>query len=370
MDKSRNSVIVRTSVLGIAANLLLALFKAGVGIITRSIAVTLDAVNNITDAGSSVITIGGTLLAAKKPDREHPYGHGRIEYMSAMILGAIVMSAGLSSFAEAVRKILHPQEPAYTVTSLVIIGVCVLVKIALGRYVIDAGKRTDSETLTGSGKDALMDAVISASTLAAALIFIFTGVSLEAWLGAVISLVIIRTGLDMVQQTFSEMLGERVDAHLARQVRQTVESFPEVCGVYDMMFNDYGPTRVTGALHIEVDERMRADEISELTRRIEEKVWLKLGVQLTAIGIYSMNTGSEEARLAREEITAIAMGFPHVLQVHGFYLKEGEIRFDVIVEFGTADPEGLCRQIEEKVKERYPQCRVTAYPDVDYSFSE
>ncbi len=354
---------------GIAVNFALALLKAVIGLGTHSIAIVLDAVNNLTDAGSSVITILGTKLAAKKPDKEHPFGHGRIEYLSAMLLGSIIMAAGISSLLESARKIREPSEPAYTALALGIIAVCVLVKIFLGRHFMKMGERTGSETLSGSGKDALTDALISAATLAAALIYLAAGVRAEAWLGLLISLVIIRTGAHMVLNTFSELVGRRVDTAIARQVEETVMSFPEVRGVYDLMFHDYGPGRIAGSVHIEVDDMMRAFEISALVRSIEEKVYEEHGVQLTAVGIYSMNS-DERALQLRKEVTAIAMGYDHVLQVHGFYLMGDEVRFDVIVDFDTKDPERVCEEIAEKVREAHPELKVRAFADADYSFSE
>ena len=175
---SRGKVIVRTSVIGILANVLLAAFKAVVGLLSGSIAIVLDAVNNITDAGSSLVTIIGTRLAAKAPDRKHPFGHGRVEYLSAMIIAIIILYAGLASFTESVRNILKPSVPDYSPQGLVIVAAAVLVKIILGRYVKSVGESVHSDSLVNSGKDAMLDSVISATTLAAALIYITTGLSL------------------------------------------------------------------------------------------------------------------------------------------------------------------------------------------------
>lgn len=368
--RTRNRQIVRASVIGIAANVLLAVFKAIIGALTHSIAISLDAVNNLTDAGSSVITIVGTKLASRKPDKQHPYGHGRIEYLSAMMLGAIVMAAGISSLIEAIRKIVRPQTPEYTAVSLAIVGICVLVKIFLGRYVTAAGERLNSQTLVNSGKDATMDAVISATTIIAALVYIITGVSLEAWLGALISVFIIRAAAEMLLSTLSELLGQRADADFSRAIRKTVEVFPEVHGVYDLMFHDYGPNRMTASLHVEVDDTMRAYEISDLIRRISMAVLEKHHVLLTAVGIYSMNTENERAVQLRNEITEIAHGYEHILQVHGFYLRDDNIQFDVIVDFETEDPRALCDEIEAKVHQRHPGLSVQTFWDADFSFSE
>lgn len=368
--EERNRVIIRTSILGITANVVLALLKALVGMATHSIAITLDAVNNFTDAGSSVITIAGTKLASKKPDKKHPWGHGRIEYLSAMLLGALVLSAGISSLIEAVRKIIDPRTPEYSSVSLILVAICVLVKIFLGRYVTAAGKRANSETLVNSGRDALMDALVSASTLAAALLYLLYGVSLEAWIGALISVLIIKTGFEMQLNTISEILGQRVDADLVRAVCRTVESFDEVYGVYDMIFHDYGPNRVNGSLHVEVDDAMTAREISDLLRRIAVKVYQEHQVQLTAIGIYSMNTKDRKAMRLREEITKIAMAHNHVLQLHGFSLKENVVQFDIIVDFEADDPEKIRDEITAEVSAAYPELTVQAFCDADYNFSE
>ncbi len=368
--EERNRVIIRTSILGITANVVLALLKALVGMATHSIAITLDAVNNFTDAGSSVITIAGTKLASKKPDKKHPWGHGRIEYLSAMLLGALVLSAGISSLIEAVRKIIDPRTPEYTSVSLILVAICVLVKIFLGRYVTSAGRRAKSETLVNSGRDALLDALVSASTLAAALLYLLYGVSLEAWIGALISVLIIKTGFEMQLNTISEILGQRVDADVVRAVCRTVESFDEVYGVYDMIFHDYGPNRVNGSLHVEVDDAMTAREISDLLRRIAVKVYQEHQVQLTAIGIYSMNTKDRKAMRLREEITKIAMAHNHVLQLHGFSLKENVVQFDIIVDFEADDPEKIRDEITAEVSAAYPELTVQAFCDADYNFSE
>lgn len=190
-ETSREKTIIRTSIIGIIANVFLAAFKAVIGLMTNSIAIVLDAVNNISDAGSSLITIIGTKLAGREPDKKHPFGYGRIEYLSAMIISVIVLYAGITSLVESVKLIIHPKTPDYNTVSLIIVAVAVVVKILLGRYVKKTGVRVNSDSLINSGEDATLDSVISASTLVAAVIFMTFNISLEAWLGAVISLVII-----------------------------------------------------------------------------------------------------------------------------------------------------------------------------------
>ena len=206
---AREKTIIRTSIVGIIANVFLAAFKAVIGLMTHSIAIVLDAVNNISDAGSSLITIIGTKLAGKAPDKKHPFGYGRIEYLSAMIISVIVLYAGITSFTESVKKIIHPEKPDYTIASLIIVGVAVAVKIILGRYVKSVGVKVKSDSLINSGEDATLDSVISASTLVAAVVFLVFHISLEAWLGAIISVVIIKSGFEMLKDTISQILGEQ-----------------------------------------------------------------------------------------------------------------------------------------------------------------
>ena len=218
-EQSRERIIVQTSIIGIIANVFLAGFKAVIGLMTHSIAIVLDAVNNISDAGSSLITIIGTKLAGREPDKKHPFGYGRIEYLSAMIISVIVLYAGVTSFVESVKQIIHPETPEYNTVSLIIVAVAVAVKILLGRYVKGVGEKVNSDSLVNSGEDATLDSIISASTLVAAIIFLLFKVSLEAWLGAVISLVIIKSGIEMLRDTISQLLGERSDpepGHLER----------------------------------------------------------------------------------------------------------------------------------------------------------
>lgn len=368
---SRGKVIVRTSVIGILANVLLAAFKAVVGLLSGSIAIVLDAVNNITDAGSSLVTIIGTRLAAKAPDRKHPFGHGRVEYLSAMIIAIIILYAGLASFTESVRNILKPSVPDYSPQGLVIVAAAVLVKIILGRYVKSVGESVHSDSLVNSGKDAMLDSVISATTLAAALIYITTGLSLEAWLAAVISVVIIKAGIDMLRDTISQLLGERADAELARGIRETVQTFPQVRGVYDLVLNNYGPDTFNGSLHVEVPDTCVASELDELLREITIKVLEKHNVLLTAIGVYSYNTKHDQAYQMETQIREMVLAHPGVIQMHGFYVNEEKkrIRFDVVISFDVKDRKAAYQKICQDVNRMYPEYELQIALDTDFSES-
>ena len=365
----RDRTIIRTSIIGILANAFLAAFKAVVGLAANSIAIVMDAVNNLSDAASSVITIVGTKLAGKEADRKHPFGYGRIEYLSAMIISLLVLYAGVTAFVESVKKIIHPDMPEYSAVTLIIVAVAVVVKILLGRYVKRTGEKVHSDSLINSGEDATLDAVISASTLAAAAIWLLFRISLEAWLGAVIAAVIIKSGIGMLRETLSRILGERADAQLARDIKATVVSHPEISGVYDMVLHNYGPDSYNGSVHIEVPDTLSADDLDKLIRKVTVDVFRKHNVILTAIGVYSYNTKDPEAAAAREQVSRIAAEHPYVLQMHGFYLDKAEktIRFDIVVSFDAKDRSQVYREISEKVQEAYPDYTLQIAMDTDFS---
>ncbi|MBR6349246.1 MAG: cation transporter [Lachnospiraceae bacterium] len=365
---NRDKVIVRTSIIGIIANVFLAAFKAAVGLISHSIAVTLDAVNNLSDALSSVITIVGTKLAAKSPDKKHPLGYGRIEYLSAMIVAAIVLYAGITSAVESIKKIIHPEAAEYSTVSLIIIAVAIAVKILLGLYVRKQGKKVASGALTASGSDALFDAILSASVLASAIVYIITGLSLEAYVGVVISGFIIKAGIEMMIETLNDILGKRADAELSKQIKTLITEEPEVRGAYDLLINNYGPDKNVASVHIELSDTMTVDQVDVLTRRLQRKVFTETGVILTGVGVYSYNTQDDEAARVRNKVQEIVMNHEWALQMHGFYAdaEAKTMRFDVVMSFDVEQQEGL-QTLYKEVKEAFPDYEVVIAPDVDIS---
>ena len=364
----REKVIVRTSLIGIGSNVLLAGGKALVGLAAGSIAIVLDAVNNLSDALSSVITIIGARLAGRKPDEKHPLGHGRIEYLSAMIVSAIVLYAGIVSLVESVKKIISPEKADYSALSLLIMAAAIAVKLILGRYVKKKGEEVNSGSLIASGSDALFDAILSASVLVTAVIFLVTYLSLEAWVGVLISLYIIKSGLEMMRDTVDDLLGKRIDRDLIASIRQTILSEKEVSGVYDMLLHSYGPGRYVGSVHVEVPDTMQADEIDDLERRITAEVYEKHGILMTGIGIYALNTKNDEAAQIRSRLTSLIMSHEGVLQIHGFSvdLKQRIIRFDVILDFALPDRQKTFSEICREVQETWPDYEIRPVLDLDF----
>jgi len=369
VQNSREKVIVRTSIIGIVANVFLAAFKAVIGFLSNSIAITLDAVNNISDAASSLITIVGAKLAAREPDKEHPFGYGRIEYMSAIIISVIVFYAGVTSLIESVKQILQPETPDYSTLSLIIVAVAVVVKIFLGRYVKNVGEQVNSDALVNSGEDAKLDSVISASTLVAAGIFLTLQISLEAWLGAIISLVIIKAGIDMLRETLSKILGERNDVELAKSIRKTITGFPGVRGAYDLVLHNYGPDSWQGSIHIEVPDTYGANQLDKMLREIMMEVMQKHNVLLTAIGVYSFNTSDEEISRLEKKIREIVFSHQYVRQIHGFYLtKETKnIRFDLVISFDAPNRQAVFQEVVAHIQAEFPTYELQVVMDTDFS---
>lgn len=352
--EARDQGIVRTSIIGIIGNLFLVVFKGAIGLASNSIAILLDAVNNLTDALSSVITIVGARAAAKEPDREHPLGHGRIEYLSALLVAALVLYAGLSSLVESVKKMLHPETPQYSAVGLVIIAVAVLVKVLMGQYVKHRGKQLNSDALVASGSDASFDALLSASVLASALIFLRTGISLEAYVGTLISVMIVRSGYGMVCDTLDEILGKRPDTELVRKIRALIMEEQVVIGAYDLFITDYGPERRYGVVHLELPDTMTVKE--------------ETGIRISTIGVYAHNTKDPAAAEMRHTVEHIALSHAWILQIHGFYAEPAKkyMRFDAVVDFTKSRADAV-DALRCEIEAAYPGYRVDITPDADVS---
>ncbi|MBO6110601.1 MAG: cation transporter [Methanobrevibacter sp.] len=361
---SRQEKIVKTSIIGIVVNLILVAFKAFVGIATNSIAITLDAVNNLTDALSSIITIIGAKLAGKAPDKDHPYGYGRIEYFSSVIIAAIVLWAGITALMESWPKIFTPDVTNYTNVSLLIIAVAVVVKFVLGQYVKRVGEDINSQALVASGSDAFFDSILSLSTLIAAIISIFFNISLEGILGVIISIVIIKASIDMLRETLDSMIGARVDSDLSKKIKDSILEIPGIYGVYDLSLHNYGPEDMQGSVHVEIDDTLTALDIQKLSRHISAKIFKEFSIILT-VGIYAHNDVHKDIR---DDLYNIASQYPEILEIHGFIVYEDEnlITFDIIVDF-DADRESVKEKILSEIKTKHPEFNYLMIDDYDVS---
>ena len=366
LTEAREKAIVKTSIIGILTNVFLVGFKAIVGLLSNSIAIILDAVNNLSDALSSVITIIGAKLGAKLPDKKHPLGYGRIEYLSSMIVAAIVLYAGITSMVESVKAIISPEKAEYSAISLIIISVAIVVKLILGQYVKRQGKKHNSGALTASGSDALFDAILSASVLASAIIYLIWGISLEAYVGVIISVFIIKAGVEMMIETVNDILGKRGDKEETDRIKKLICEEPEVRGAYDLIMFNFGPSKNYASVHIELPDTMTVDKVDELTRRIQAKIYLNTGVILTGVGVYSYNTSDNETAKIRNAVQKIVLEHDWALQLHGFYAdtENKTIRFDVVVSFDIDRAEAL-EILTKEVSSQFPGYSLQIVPDID-----
>lgn len=364
----RNQQIIRTSYIGVAANVLLATFKAAVGLAASSVAIVMDAVNNLTDVLSSVITIVGTKLSSKPADHDHPFGHGRIEYFSAIIIAIIVLMAGVGSLIESVRKIIEPTEPQYTTVTLVVIIVAIGVKLVLGRYVKATGERLKSDALIASGADALFDAAVTLATLVSAGIMLLWNVNLDGIFGTLISIVILKAGYEMLSSPINELLGSRISPEFVSQLKKEVMSFKEVHGVFDIIMNSYGPDTIIGSLHVSVDETMTAHEIHRLTRSIAQRIYSQFHVILT-VGIYAVCTDHGDSGRLQHDVMAFVASQEGVMQVHAFYHYEDRnlITLDVVPEESVKNAATFIKKIEGALHRQFPDYHFSIIADHNYS---
>ena len=369
MKDNREKIVIKTSIISIISNIILASFKALVGLLANSIAIILDAVNNLSDALSSIITIIGTKLAGKAPDKEHPYGHGRIEYMTSLIVSAIVLYAGITALIESIKKIINPEVADYSIITLIILIAGIIVKFVLGIYVKKKGKEVNSDSLVASGSDAFNDAILSISVLASTVIYIVFNLSLEAYVGVLVLIFIIKAGLELIKESVDNMLGARVESSLSKSIKKDITKEKDIQGAYDLILNDYGPNNYIGSIHIEVSDTLTVADIDKLSRKITKTIKEKYGVILHTIGVYSVNTKDKNVIEAKKEISKIVFSHKGILQMHGFYLDEEDksISFDIIIDFKIKNREEVYKEIYEEVQNKYKNYKIDIHLDIDIS---
>lgn len=367
MDREKQ--IVKVSIQGIIVNLILVAFKATVGVVANSIAIILDAVNNLSDALAQVITIAGTKLSQKAPDKEHPYGYGRVEYLSSAVVAAIVLCAGITSLKESLEKTIHPSAATYSKVSLLIIAVAVVVKFVFGRYVKAQGEKVQSQALVAAGTDAAMDSVLSLSTLIAAIVSSVSDWQLEGILGVILSIFIIKAGVEILKETLGSIIGDRSDKDFTMLLKKQISSYAGVKGAYDLILHDYGPSRSIGSVHIEVDADMTAEEIQHISRRIIADIYHEHGVILT-VGIYAVNEQNVEIQEKKEFVNEFIKTKEHILQMHGFYVDEEtkNIAFDLVISYHAESAPALVEEVKQEVMKKYPGyiCDI----NIDHDFSD
>lgn len=369
MKNNREKIVIRTSIISIISNIFLAGFKAFVGLLSNSIAIITDSINNLSDALSSIITIVGTKLAGKAPDRNHPYGYGRIEYMTSLIVSAIVLYAGITALIESIKKIINPEKVEYNYITLIILIAGILVKFILGIYVKKKGKQVNSDSLVASGSDAFNDAILSISVLISSIVYIIFNFSIEAYVGVLVSIFIIKAGFELIKESVDNMLGVRVESSLAKSIKREITKEEDVQGAYDLVLNDYGPDKYLGSVHIEVNDTLSVSDIDKISRRISKRVYEKYGVILHTVGVYSVNTKDKKIIEVKKDIASIVFSHKGILQMHGFYYDENEktISLDIIIDFRIKNREELYKHIYDEIRQKYKDYKIDITLDIDMS---
>ena len=375
MDEiKREKEIINTSIIGIIGNALLVGFKAFVGLVAGSISIVMDALNNLTDALSSLITIIGTKLSNKKPNKKHPYGYGRIEYITSTLIAFLILFAGSMAIYESIKSIIdyfqNKTMPKFEIYSIVIIAAAIVVKIAIGLFFMYKAKKTQSEALDASGKDALFDSVLSTSTLVGMLVAKFFGVYVEGYLGILIGLFIIKSGIEVLKESLSSMIGDRFDRDLVVKIKNDINSIVGVLGSYDLILNSYGHNKNIGSVHVGVKDNLSSKEIQEIERIITGMMYEKYNTIIT-VGVYAENLDNDLSKQVYDGILSIIKDYKYVLQIHGFYLDSIKkiINFDLVISFDDGNPLNTIQEIKDKVINNNPDFKVIINYDQDFTLS-
>ena len=367
--RTRYGVVAST--VGIICNVLLFAGKFLAGVVMHSIAVTADAFNNLSDAASSIISFVGMKMASKPADKNHPFGHGRIEYIAAFIVAFLVIEVGFTFFKSSIQKIIHPEAIAFELVPFIILGVSVLVKIWLGMFNKKLGGKINSKVLEATAADCIGDVAVTAATMAAILVGLFFKINIDGIAGLLVSLVVMWAGINIAKDTLEPLIGEAIDPELCEQIITMVEGYDGILGTHDLIVHNYGPNKSMASVHAEVPRDVDIETSHEIIDRIEREVSKKLGIFLV-IHMDPVETRDQELLKAKKQVHQVLAGIDEQITFHDFRMVNGEnqinLIFDVVMPYSySGDRQNeLLSTIINKVKEvdsRY-ECVIT----VDKSF--
>lgn len=345
---------IMCSILGIVLNLFLFGIKLFAGILSSSIAVIADAFNNLSDSGSSIITMIGFKLAGQKPDKDHPFGHGRFEYISALIVSLIIILMGSELVKSSITKLISPEAIEFSLLTVIILAVSILIKIYIFYYNKKLSKKFNSESMKATAFDSLCDTLATVLTLVSIVISHFTGLYIDAWCGIIVALFILYAGFSSLKDTVSSLLGKPAEPELVKNIEKTVMSYKEVVGIHDLIVHNYGPGRLMISLHAEVSEkadiRDSHDIIDIIERHLEEEIGCHAVIHMDPIA-YD-DTKTQELKLETE---AIVKSIDERMSIHDFRIVIGNthtnIIFDVVVPYDKSIQNStLKKQIEKEIK--------------------
>lgn len=351
--KVRTSYGVMASMVGIFCNMLLFAGKFTVGLVLHSVSVLADAFNNLSDAASSVIGFVGVKMASKPADQDHPFGHGRIEYIAALIVSFLVIEVGLSFLKTAVGKIREPEELAFSAISVMVLLASIGVKLWMAYFNRKLGKRIHSSVMMATATDAMGDVVTTSATVLSLLFCRFTGINIDGFVGVAVALVVMWAGVGIARDTLEPLIGKAVDPELYRQITDFVESYEGILGSHDLIVHNYGPTRSLASIHAEVPNDVSIEISHEIIDKIEREAAKKLGIFLV-IHMDPVEVRDDRVTNVRMKVTDVLKEIDDRLTLHDFRLVDGEqqinLIFDVVVPFAYQGAE--LKQLKEDISER------------------
>lgn len=363
----REDIISATSGLGIAVNLAVSAAKIIFGLLASSIAIISEGLNNASDALTSVLTLVGTKLAGKHPDKEHPFGYGRIEYLTSLIIATLILITGGEMLISSIKLIFNPEELSISVVSLLVVAVTAVIKFFLGVYTIKMGKKAESGTLEALGLDCRNDSFISIVTIVSAIVFIVFHISIDAYVGIFMSAIIIKAGLEVLMDTVSELLGRPGEHELAAKLYNEINTTEGILGAADMMLHNYGPDAYSGSVNIEIDHSKTVGEVYEFVHELQLRIMHEYNVVMV-FGIYAVDNDHEYIKELRRCIGKFVTATEHVKSFHAVYLDPNSNRLycDLIVDYDLKDWEALSTEFKAYMKDYYPDREIELTIETEY----
>lgn len=355
---ARQKIGTGASIVGIIANVLLFAGKFLMGTLVGSISMRADGINNLSDAGSSVISLISFKISSKPADRKHPYGHARIEYVASMIVSFIVLIIGIDLLKESIGKIINPTSTEFSIISIVVLGVSVLIKLALALFNSSLGKRIDSEVMKATAADSLSDALATTAVLISMLIMKFAGFDTDAYMGIIVAVIILIAGIKILAETKDHILGKAPDAEIIEAVHGIIRRYPESLGIHDMRIHNYGPGRTVASFHVEVDGGGDIFALHDAIDNMEKQISEELSIECT-IHMDPIVTDNAKVSSLRETAKKKVLEIDERLNIHDFRFVEGQTHtnliFDVVAPFEMKmTDEELTAAVGSKIKEISP----------------
>lgn len=364
---SREGTVVTVSGLNILVNLIFAAIKVVIGLAVSSIAIVSEGVNNATDSATSLITIVGTKLSAKHPTEKHPFGFGRIEYLTSLLISVLILFTGAELMESSVKRIFAPQEMSISYVTMAIIAVSALVKLALGLYTIKEGRRVDSSSLVALGTECRSDSVVSVITLVTALVFLVFHVSLDAYAGIIMSLIVLKAGFEVLKETLSDILGQAGEKELAQELYRIIRAEPLVLNAADMMLHNYGPDSYSGSVNVEIDHSKTVEEVYAALHELQLRIMHEKHITMV-FGIYAVDRDHAQIRQLREQVAAFVREQKHVTSYHALYIHPNgkDLYVDLVVDYDLADWEALRKEFTAYMAELYPDKHLELVIETNY----